>query len=75
MPATCMRHANKESCEVYCGVWRRKRAGEGGGDKAGEEGRRLRAGADGTRAPGSGKVEGELEGCLANCSAKCKQGG
>ena len=47
----------------------------GGGEWAGEEGRRLRAGADGTMAPGSAKVEGELEGCLANCSAKCNQGG
>ena len=42
---------------------------------AGEEGRRLRAGADGTRAPGSGKVKGAWEGCLACCSANCMPGG
>ena len=75
MPATCVRLAYKVSCVVSCEVQRGKRAGEGGGGRAGVEGQRPQAGADGTRAPGGGKVKREWEGCLAYCSAKCMPGG
>ena len=57
-PATCVRHADKESSEGTTG---KNREGQGQG-REGEVGREKRAagcGADRTREPGSGKVKGE----------------
>ena len=45
MPATCVRLAYTVSCVVSCVGWRGKRAGEGGGGRAGAEGQRPQAGA------------------------------
>ena len=71
MRATCLQSVLRSDLRSA----ERERAGEGGGGRAGVEGQRPQAGADGTRAPGGGKVKREWEGCLAYCSAKCMPGG